>query len=93
MASWEDQTHSVSWLQLQDKGIGDILRVIGSLVFHVIHEDLAILHNVNTRIVCLKSSQSKLEVVGPFDWCCEVTCNGRNWLMDHIDAMCAALLM
>lgn len=80
MASWENETHGVSCLQLQDKGIGNILKVIGSLIFHIIHGQLAVLQNINTSIICLISSQSELEVVGPFDWCCEVTCSQSNWL-------------
>lgn len=61
----ETQTDSISCLHLQDEGVGDILKVKGSLPFHIIHDRHVVLQKDNPGIIGLISSQSELEAVGP----------------------------
>lgn len=67
------EVDSVSFLQLQNKRIGDVRGNVRAAVLPVIHDPFVVLAHMQTNGTGCVPKGGELETVDPFDWCCEDT--------------------
>lgn len=64
------EVDGVSFLQLQNKGVGEVRSNVHAAVLPVFHDSFVVFVHMCTGCV---PKGGELETVDPFDWCCEDT--------------------
>lgn len=67
------EVDSVSFLQLQNEGIGEVRGHVQAAVLPVIHDLFVVLVHMQTNRTGCVPKGGELENVDPFHWCYEVT--------------------
>lgn len=67
------EVDSVSFLQLQNEGIGEVRSNVHAAVLPVIHDHVVVLVHMQTNGTGCVPKGGELETVDPIDWCCEDT--------------------
>lgn len=65
------QVEYISCCQLQDQRVSKVLRTHFLILLPITHNLLAVLVHLHTYSAYMVTKHSELEVVDPFDWCCE----------------------